>query len=100
MMGIAGVTWCQRKEALGSDQPCNHLVLRKWDSRVDKEENGGYDHDNASPDINWTVASILHATTPPEYRVALKILVVFAEDAFLRFGMLTRLASVDRRSCV
>ena len=66
------------------------------DLREDKEENARHDHDDASRDIDWAVASILHAASPPEDRIALEVLVVLTQSALSRFGMLACLVRLNR----
>jgi len=78
MIGIAGDTWCHSHAAL---VPRQHAVWPEAElahSRVHKEKHRGKDEDDSGSNVDGPVARVLQTSAPPENRVALKILVVFA----------------------
>lgn len=66
------------------------------DLRVDQKKDGRQDKDDTGRDVHWTIASILHAASPPEDRIALEILVVLPESTSLRVMVVAALARMNR----
>lgn len=66
------------------------------DVREDEKEDGRQDNGNTSPDVDWTVASILYAASPEENCIALEILVILPEDSALRVVVSTALVRLNR----
>jgi hypothetical protein len=76
-MGTAGETCRQRYCALVNVSTAHagpRSLLRK-----DKKENGRQHQDYASREVDRSVMSILKAAAPAEYRIALEVLMIFAQ---------------------